>query len=121
MTKTCRILAKNKLMDNDTRGTGINNNDLIIGPSGAGKTRGYVKPNIMQCNESMIIADTKDSLLEEVGPLLTQNGYKVLHINFKDLGSACGYNPLDFVHYDGRRKKYREQDVMTIAAAISSS
>lgn len=56
---TYRILAKNHLMSNDTWKTGLNNNDLIIGPSGAGKTRNYVKPNIMQCNESMIIADTK--------------------------------------------------------------
>lgn len=117
-SKTCRILAKNKLMDNDTWRTGINNNDLIIGPSGAGKTRGYVKPNIMQCNESMIIADTKGSLLGEVGPLLAQNGYRLLHINFKDLGSACGYNPLDFIHYDSKRKKHKEQDIITVASAL---
>ena len=57
-----RILAQGQLISNSTRTTGINNNDLIIGPSGAGKTRGYVKPNIMQCNESMVIADTKGSL-----------------------------------------------------------
>ena len=41
-----RILAQGQLISNSTRTTGINNNDLIIGPSGAGKTRGYVKPNI---------------------------------------------------------------------------
>lgn len=118
-TKSYRILAKNRLMDNDTRVTGLNNNDLIIGPSGAGKTRGYVKPNIMQCNESMIIADTKGSLIDEVGPLLRQNGYRVLLLNFKDLnGSSCGYNPLDYVRFDRRRGKYREQDIITIAGAL---
>lgn len=118
-TNNYRILAKNRLMDNDTRATGLNNNDLIIGPSGAGKTRGYVKPNIMQCNESMIIADTKGNLIDEVGPLLKQNGYRVLRLNFKDLGdSTCGYNPLDYVLFDKRRGKYREQDIITIAAAL---
>ena len=40
-----RILAKDRLMNNDTRATGLNNNDLVIGPGGAGKTRGYVKPS----------------------------------------------------------------------------
>ena len=119
-TQNYRILAKNCLMDNNTRATGLNNNDLIIGPSGAGKTRSYVKPNIMQCNESMIIADTKGSLINEVGSLLRQNGYRVLHLNFKDLGgSTCGYNPLDYVSFDSRRGKYREQDIITIAEALS--
>lgn len=116
---TYRILAKDRLMSNNTWVTGLNNNDLIIGPSGAGKTRGYVKPNIMQCNESMVIADTKGSLIDEVGPLLKQNGYRLLHLNFKDLDRTdLGYNPLDYVHYDSRRRKYSEQDIMTIAAAL---
>ena len=116
---TYRILAKDKTISNDTWVTGLNNNDLIIGPSGAGKTRGYVKPNILQCNESMIIADTKGSLVEEVGPILRQRGYEVLDLNFKDLNSACGYNPLDFIRYDSARKKYNEQDIITIAGTIS--
>ena len=90
---TYRILAKDRLMCNNTWVTGLNNNDLVIGPSGAGKTRGYVKPNIIQCNESMIIADTKGSLIDEVGPILKQNGYRLLHLNFKDLDRAGGYNP----------------------------
>ena len=115
---TFRILARDRLMSNDTWMTGLNNNDLIVGPSGAGKTRGYVKPNILQCNESMIVADTKGSLIGEVGPVLEQNGYRLLHLNFKDLGSACGYNPLDYVHYDGRRRKYSEQNIMTVANAL---
>ena len=77
-----RILAQGQLISNSTRTTGINNNDLIIGPSGAGKTRGYVKPNIMQCNESMVIADTKGSLKEELGPLLRRRGYQVFSLDF---------------------------------------
>lgn len=116
--KNRRILAQDCYMDNDTWATGLNNNDLIIGPSGAGKTRGYVKPNILQCNESMIIADTKGDLIGEVGSVLRENGYQVIHMDFKDLNRSCGYNPLEYIRYDRRRKKYVEQDIMTIAEAL---
>ncbi|WP_075721091.1 VirD4-like conjugal transfer protein, CD1115 family [Roseburia sp. 499] len=115
---TYRILGKNETISNNTWITGLNNNDLIIGPSGAGKTRNYVKPNIMQCNESLIIADTKGSLYEEVGPVLKNNGYKVLLLNFNSIKDSCGYNPFDYIHYDKRRKKYSEQDIMKIAACL---
>ena len=113
-----RILAQDCCMDNDTWVTGLNNNDLIIGPSGAGKTRGYVKPNILQCNESMVIADTKGSLLQEVKPVLKVNGYKIILMDFKDLHNAYGYNPLDYIRYDRKRQKYVEQDILTIAQAL---
>ena len=53
-----RILAKDVYIDNNTRVTGNNNNDLIIGPSGAGKTRGYVIPNILQAEGSLVITDS---------------------------------------------------------------
>ena len=69
--ETSRILAQDCLIPNDTWVTHINNNDLIIGPSGAGKTRNYVKPNLLQCalqgGESLVVADTKGSLIREVG------------------------------------------------------
>ena len=51
--ETFRILAENQAVSNNTWKTGLNNNDLIIGPSGAGKTRGYVLPNIMQCTSQI--------------------------------------------------------------------
>lgn len=113
-----RILARDCCISNDTRVTGLNNNDLIIGPSGAGKTRGYVKPNIMQCNESMIIADTKGNLIDEVGPVLKANGYKIMLMDFKNLHRSYGYNPLDYIRYDRRRKAYSQQDIMTVAQAL---
>ena len=53
-------------MDNDTWRTGLNNNDAIIGPSGSGKTRGYVLPNILQCNESVIATSSKGELRRAV-------------------------------------------------------
>ena len=113
-----RILAQGQLISNSTRATGINNNDLIIGPSGAGKTRGYVKPNIMQCNESMVIADTKGSLKEELGPLLRRRGYQVFSLDFTDTLASDGYNPLDYIRFDPKRGKYVEQDIQTLCAAL---
>lgn len=116
---TYRILAEGQLRNNDTWVTGINNNDLIIGPSGAGKTRGYVKPNILQCSESLVVADTKGSLIHEVGPVLKKHGYQVINIDFTDMLSSYGYNPLDYIRYDGKRKTYIAQDIMTIACCLA--
>lgn len=118
---TYRILAKDHLISNDTRKTGLNNNDIIIGPSGSGKTRGYVAPNVLSCNESMIITDTKGSLQEEVAGVLRENGYKIININFTDCFHSHGYNPLDYIRYDSEREKYNEQDIKTIAACIVST
>jgi len=105
-----RILAQDVLMSNDTWQTGLNNNDLIIGTSGCGKTRGYVKPNILWCNESMIIADTKGSIRADVEPHLLKNGYKIINMDFKNCLQSDGYNPLDYIQ--------SEQDIMTVAACI---
>jgi len=114
-----RILAEGHTTSNDTWLTGRNNNDLIIGPSGAGKTRGYVIPNIIQGNESLIVADTKGALCQDVGSLLIQRGYQVVNIDLTDcLSSPWGYNPLDFIRYDRQQEKYREQDIITVAAAL---
>lgn len=116
--QTYRILAENQTMSNDTWQTGLNNNDLIIGPSGAGKTRGYVKPNILLGNESMIIADTKNTLIEEMKEPLRKMGYQVIHMDFMDILASYGYNPLDFIRYDKKRKCYMEQDIITVAAGL---
>ena len=62
VTNNIRILAENKLVSNDTRLTNLNNNDIIVGSSGSGKTGGYVIPNIINANSSIVIADTKSNL-----------------------------------------------------------
>ncbi len=113
-----RILAKGCYISNNTWATGLNNNDIIIGPSGSGKTRGYVKPNILQCNESMIIADTKGNLIKELKKPLEKAGYKVIDMNFKNLAHSYGYNPFDYIRYDKESGRYNEQDILTIASAI---
>lgn len=114
-----RILAAGIQVSNDTWETGINNNDVIIGPPGAGKTRGYVIPNIMQCNESMVIADTKGALREQVGGVLEWNGYQICELNLTDCrASTVGYNPLKFIRLEGGRGHYSEQDIIRVAACL---
>ena len=118
-SRNFRILAKDCMMDNDTWRTGINNNDLIIGPSGAGKTRSYVKPNLMQCNGSFIVADTKGSLIQEVGPLLQRHGYRVINVDLTAPERSYGYNPLDFIRYDSQKKCFLAKDILSAANIIS--
>ena len=113
-----RIFAQGAEVSNDTWTTGLNNNDLIIGPTGAGKTRYYIKPNLMQLNESAIVTDTKGSLVEEVGPLMCNHGYDVVCIDFTNTMASSGYNPFDFVHTDPATGKPDTQDIMRITNAL---
>ena len=112
-----RILAKDHLMNNDTWETGLNNNDIIVGTSGCGKTRGHVIPNILQCNESMIIADTKGYLRKMLAGFLEKQGYEVLNIDFIEFALSNGYNPLDYIR-NNAKQKYNEQDIKTVAGSI---
>ncbi len=117
--KTYRILAAGQTADSDTRRTGLNNNDLVIGPSGAGKSRGYVLPNIMQCSESIIVSDSKNSLWHKTEKLLRRAGYQVFCLDLRNCEKSCGYNPLDYISIDPDSGRYREQDILTIAAVLS--
>ena len=113
-----RILAEGVRVSNDTWLTRRNNNDLIIGPSGAGKTTGYVLPNILNAQESMIVVDTKGNLHHETADHLRQRGYTVLLLDFTDIqNSPVGFNPLDFVRQDEMGEP-NEQDIMAISHAI---
>ncbi len=119
MRETYRILAENKMISNDTRKTGLNNNDLVIGISGAGKTRSYVKPNILQCNESMIVVDTKNSLYQDTKEVLEKAGYDVWLLDLTDMvHSPVGYNPLSAIRYDEIEEEYNEQDIAAVAMAL---
>lgn len=122
---TKRILAKDIFASNDTWSTGLNNNDLLVGPSGAGKTRGYVVPNLLHAGESLIVADTKGNLRRLYGRRLEEKGYTVMHLDFTDVANTpWGYNPLTFIrpcqdagaNQDG--DFYNEQDVKKVAQAI---
>lgn len=115
-----RILAKDVYIDNDTRVTGNNNNDLIIGPSGAGKTRGYVIPNILQAEGSLVITDTKGNLCRQFQPYLESRGYQVMELNFARMDkNTWGYNPLAAIRYNRRRGQYNEQDIISLSAVIA--
>ena len=109
------ILAENHVFSTDTWETGTNNNVLVFGPTGSGKTRHYVRPNIVRSHESMIISDTKGNLCEELGPYLQENGFRVLNVDFTDLKKGCGYNPLDYIRCDDR---WNEQDILTLCSCL---
>lgn len=109
-----RQIAQGVFVTNDTLKTQLNNNDLIIGPSGAGKTGGYVAPLILGADSSMIITDTKGNLAEKYRKHLEQKGFKVYVLDFVNPETSTGYNPLEYI---GKTKngKYREMDIKTIS------
>ena len=115
--RSVRILAEGITASNDTWRTGLNNNTLVIGPSGAGKTRGYVLPNILASEGSVVVADTKGELYEQLRDQLEQKGFNVSCIDFTDpVASTIGYDPLD--HIRMINDKVREQDVVSVAASL---
>ena len=114
-----RLLAEGISVSNNTRETGLSNNDLIIGPTGGGKTRSYVLPNLLETEESFLVTDTKGALRKQVGALLEKRGFQVIELDFSDLRrSAYGYNPLRFIRWGPRREDCYEQDILTVASAL---
>ena len=108
-----RILSQNVRMSLDTRKTGRNNNVLIIGGSGAGKTFYEVKPNLMQLNTSFIVTDPKGEILRSQGELLKQNGYQVRVINLLDMENSDCYNPFVYIR--------EETDVVKLVTNLMSN
>lgn len=112
-----RILANGIAISNNTEITGLNNNDLIIGSSGAGKTGGYVIPNLQNLTESMVVSDTKGQLAKMFTNSLKARGYKVCTLDLVNPEKSCGYNPINGIRRY-KNGKYREQDVLTLANNI---
>lgn len=112
-----RILAENYEVSNDTWKTRLNNNDIIIGTSGAGKTSGYVIPNIERKSGSMVITDTKGNLEKKLRPQLEEDGYEVVLLDFINMKDSIVYNPLAFIRRDedGRAS---ERDIFSLANAL---
>ena len=110
------LLSANRSVSCDTWRSGLNNNVLVLGSSGGGKTRNHVKPNLLQCQGSYIVLDCKGSLYHEVGLYLEENGYIVDCIDFNAMDGTIGYNPLDHIRWcEGRPM---QQDIISIASAI---
>lgn len=108
-----RILSQNVRMSLNTRHTKLNNNVLIIGGSGAGKTFYEVKPNLMQMNSSFIITDPKGEILRSTGSLLKANGYNVKVINLLEMDKSDCYNPFSYIR--------EETDVVKLITNIMSN
>ena len=113
----CRILASNIQISNDTRISGCNNNDIICGNSGSGKTGGYVIPNIQNIDSSLVVSDTKGQLARRFSAELRAKGYAVYTLDLVNPMNSCGYNPMSFIRQypDG---SYREQDILSLARLI---
>lgn len=77
-----------------------NLNVLVVGGSGAGKTRFYAKPNILQCNTSFVVADPKGELFRAIAPLLIEKGYEVCVFNLITPENSDGYNPFTYIRTD---------------------
>lgn len=110
------VFTKHIAANADSWQTGMNNNILVLGCSGSGKTRNHLKPNLMQCQGSYIVLDTKGSLYDEMGAYLALQGYKVDQLDFTTMGGTCGYDPLHQVRIENG--KPNQQDIIAIASAI---
>ena len=94
------ILSQNMRLGLNTKKHRRNLNVLVVGGSGAGKTRFYAKPNLMQCNTSFIVADPKGEMLRSIAPLLIENGYDIKVFNLIEPENSDGYNPFVYIRKD---------------------
>ena len=104
------ILPDGSMVSSDGCVTRTNNNFIVLGTSGGGKTRSMVIPNILSATESMIISDPKGSLYEYYGDYLRSYGYRVVRLDLINPEESCGYNPLDYVQ--------TSDDIMCLAHQI---
>ena len=107
VTSNVRVLAEGRITPNLSL---LNNNDVIIGTTGSGKTSGYVQPNLLCCKDSMVVVDTKGALSKKYTGYMKKRGFDVHRISFVSPENSMTYNPLDFVRRnpDG---SYRELDL----------
>ena len=94
------LLTENVHLSMNSSVTRRNNNVLVVGGSGSGKTRFMIKPNIMQANCSFVITDPKGEILETQGEMLKKNGYKIKVFNLVDMEHSNSYNPFKYIRDD---------------------
>lgn len=95
-----KIFSQNVRMGLDGKKHRRNLNTIVIGGSGAGKTRFYAKPNILQCNTSFVVLDPKGEIIRSVGHLLEAKEYEIKVIDLIDMSKSLGYNPFHYIQND---------------------
>ncbi len=113
-----RVLGKGLYISNDTRITGLNNNDLIVGSAGSAKTGSIVYTQLKSLKDSsLVVVDTKGLLARMFTKELEDKGYEVLTLDFVNPEKSCHYNPLDYIRrYDDGYPK--EIDISKLSAAL---
>ena len=112
-----RVFAPGVVVSNDTRTTGLNNNDLIIGGTGSGKTGGYIYNLLSHPYGSMVVSDTKGRLHRLFADSLIKKGYKVVVLDFVNPRKSIGYNPLSYI----RKNQFgepNEADILKLASCL---
>ena len=107
LTKTERLMMSNRPSDPKNA---RNKNVLIVGGSGSGKTRFWLKPNLLQCHSSYVITDPKGSIVVECGNALLKNGYKLKILNTINFSKSMRYNPFAYVH--------SEKDILKLVTTL---
>lgn len=94
------ILAQDQYYSTDCKETLINNNVLVVGTAGCGKTRSVVSPNILQASGSYVISDPKGLLHKKYSRYLSRKGYEIKVVDFVHPESSNGYNFFQYIHSD---------------------
>lgn len=107
LTKTERLTMSSRPKDPKYA---RNKNVVVIGGSGSGKTRSYVKPSLLQMHSSYVVTDPKGTILTELGTVLVRGGYRIKCLNLIDFQKSMGYNPLFYIR--------EEKDILTLVNAL---
>ena len=107
LTQTERLMMSNRPKDPKTA---RNKNVLVVGGSGSGKTRFFIKPNLMQLHSSYVVTDPKGSIAVECGKLMLRNGYKVKIFNSINFKKSHHYNPFAYIH--------SEKDILKLVTTL---
>ena len=107
LTQTERLMMSNRPKDPKTA---RNKNVMIVGGSGSGKTRFWLKPNLMQCHSSYVVTDPKGSIAVECGRLMLRKGYKVKIFNSINFRKSMHYNPFAYLH--------SEKDILKLVTTL---
>ena len=110
LTKTERLMMSNCPPDPKNA---RNKNVLVVGGSGSGKTRFWLKPNLLQCHSSYVVTDPKGTIVLECGQAMLKNGYKVKILNTINFKKSMRYNPFSYVH--------SEKDILKLVTTLMTN